>query len=331
MLDFDDLFERIAGLKVAVIGDIMLDTYWWGKVDRISPEAPVPVVSLQNKEYRLGGAANVCLNTIALNAATTVFTVIGNDDDAGILTAMLQASKVNTEYIIRSDERITTNKTRVISRNQQMMRLDAEITHDISIHDEELLASRFTSYLQTTGADVVIFEDYNKGVLTENLITTLIGICRQHGIITTVDPKRKNFFAYKQVDIFKPNLKEVKDALNIILEEVNKESLADVHQKLHEHLQHNVSLITLSEKGVFIQGPAKNAVIPTHQRNITDVSGAGDTVIAVASLVYAATKNILLAASMANLAGGLVCEEVGTAAINAQKLLGECKNNLLAN
>lgn len=328
MHDFDSLFEQIAGLKVAVIGDIMLDTYWWGKVDRISPEAPVPVVSLQNKEYRLGGAANVCLNTVALNAATTVFTVIGNDEDAGILTAMLQESRVNTEYIIRSDERITTNKTRVMGRNQQMMRLDAEITRDISTSDEELLVSRFTSYLQTTGADVVIFEDYNKGILTENLITILIDICRQHGIITTVDPKRNNFFAYKQVDIFKPNLKEVKDALNVQLEEVSLQTLGNVHQKLHAQLQHNISLITLSEKGVFIQDSTESAVIPTHQRNITDVSGAGDTVIAVASLVYAATKNILLAAAMANLAGGLVCEEVGTAAINAEKLLGECKSSL---
>lgn len=328
MHDFDSLFEQIAGLKVAVIGDIMLDTYWWGKVDRISPEAPVPVVSLQNKEYRLGGAANVCLNTVALNAATTVFTVIGNDEDAGILTAMLQESRVNTDYIIRSDERITTNKTRVMGRNQQMMRLDAEITHDISTSDEELLVSSFKSYLHTTGADVVIFEDYNKGILTENLITTLIDICRQHGIITTVDPKRNNFFAYKQVDIFKPNLKEVKDALNVQLEEVSLQTLGNVHQKLHAQLQHNISLITLSEKGVFIQDSTESAVIPTHQRNITDVSGAGDTVIAVASLVYAATKNILLAAAMANLAGGLVCEEVGTAAINAEKLLGECKSSL---
>ena len=328
MHDFDSLFKKVAGLKVAVIGDIMLDTYWWGKVDRISPEAPVPVVSLQNKEYRLGGAANVCINTIALNATTTVFTVIGNDDDAGILTGMLQASGVNTTYIIRSDERITTNKTRVMGRNQQMMRLDAEITHDISAHDEALLVARFKEYIQTTGADVVIFEDYNKGVLTEGLITTLINICRKHGIITTVDPKRKNFFAYKKVDIFKPNLKEVKDALNMQLEAVNIQSLGDVHQKLFQHLQHNISLITLSEKGVFIQSDTESVIIPTHQRNITDVSGAGDTVIAVASLVYAATKNILLAAAMANLAGGLVCEEVGTAAINAEKLLGECKGSL---
>lgn len=328
MHDFDDLFERIAGLKVAVVGDIMLDTYWWGKVDRISPEAPVPVVSLQNKEYRLGGAANVCLNTIALNAATTVFSVIGNDDDAGILTGMLQSSGINTGYVIRSEKRITTNKTRVMGRNQQMMRLDAEITHDISKDEEEQLINQFKQYLQTTGADVVIFEDYNKGVLTETLINSLIQICRQHNIVTTVDPKRKNFFAYKQVDIFKPNLKEVKDALNVPLEEINAQSLGDVHEKLYSHLQHNISLITLSERGVFVQGNGEKNIIPTHQRNITDVSGAGDTVIAVASLVYTATKNIKLAAAMANLAGGLVCEEVGTAAINAEMLLRECKGSL---
>lgn len=328
MHDFEQLFDAIAGLKVAIVGDIMLDTYWWGRVDRISPEAPVPVVSLNNKEYRPGGASNVAFNTIALKAATTVFSIVGEDDNAGILLSILQQQNINTGYIIKSHQRVTTNKTRIISRNQQMMRLDEEITRDISPAEEEQLIARFTSYITTEKPDVVIFEDYNKGVLTENIITTLITICKQHSILTAVDPKRKNFFTYKGVDIFKPNLSEVKDGLNILLDEVNQATLQDVHQKLHEKLQHNISLITLSEKGVFVQAGDETHVIPTHQRNITDVSGAGDTVIAVASLVYAATKSIQLAAKMANLAGGLVCEEVGTAAINAQRLLAECNNSL---
>lgn len=328
MHDFEQLFDRIAGLKVAIVGDIMLDTYWWGRVDRISPEAPVPVVSLKNKEYRPGGASNVAFNTVALKADTTVFSIVGEDDSAGILLSILQQQNINTTYIIKSPHRVTTNKTRIISRNQQMMRLDEEITKDILPAEEQQLIANFTNYIHTAKPDVAIFEDYNKGVLTESLITTLINICKQHDIITAVDPKRKNFFAYKGVDIFKPNLSEVKDGLNILLDEVNEAALQDVHQKLHEKLQHNISLITLSEKGVFVQAGDESHIIPTHQRNITDVSGAGDTVIAVASLVYAATKSMQLAAKMANLAGGLVCEEVGTAAINAQRLLAECNNSL---
>lgn len=324
MFDFENLFAAIARLKVAVIGDVMLDTYWWGRVDRISPEAPVPIVSLQTKEHRLGGASNVALNTVALKANTTVFSIIGDDDNAVTLLKLLDEQQIATQYIIKSAERITTSKTRVISRNQQMMRLDDEVVTDISKNDGEALVQNFTNYLTAHQPDIVIFEDYNKGVLTESLIATVIAICKQHNITTAVDPKRKNFFAYKGVDIFKPNLKEVKDGLNIPLPVVNIQSLNEVHAKLHAVLQHNISLITLSEKGVFFQDEKSSGIIPTHQRNITDVSGAGDTVIAVASLVYTATKNISLAAAMANLAGGLVCEEVGTAAINAAQLLQEC-------
>ncbi|HWB26362.1 MAG TPA: PfkB family carbohydrate kinase [Chitinophagaceae bacterium] len=328
MQDFEELFTTIAGLKVAIIGDVMLDTYWWGRVERISPEAPVPVVSLQTKEYRLGGAGNVALNTVALKAQTTLFSVIGNDDDGMILTDMLQKQGINTQYLIKSDSRITTNKTRIISRNQQMMRLDAEITSDISPVEEELLIQQFLVYIGTQKPGVVIFEDYNKGVLTESLIRSVINLCKQYGIPTAVDPKRKNFFAYTQADIFKPNLKEVKEGLNLLMEDITLQSLSEVHRQLQELLHHKVSLITLSEKGIFVQQEDRGQIIPAHLRNITDVSGAGDTVIAVASLVYAVTKNIILAAYVANLAGGIVCEEVGTAAINASKLLAECRESL---
>lgn len=328
MQDFEGLFKQVSHLRVAIIGDVMLDTYWWGNVERISPEAPVPVVTLQKKEHRLGGAGNVALNTVSLGAQTTLFTVMGDDDDAIILTGILQQKKIDTGYIIKSSERITTNKTRIISRNQQMMRLDAETTKDISKKDEEQLVNNFTSFIQTAKPSVVIFEDYNKGVLTESLIHSIIAICKAQGIVTAVDPKRKNFFAYKEADIFKPNLKEVKEGLNLLLEDVNQVELNNIHQQLHKVLNHKISLITLSEKGVFIADERTCRIIPSHMRNITDVSGAGDTVIAVAALVYAATKDVLLAASVANLAGGLVCEEVGTVAINAVKLLQECKGDI---
>ncbi len=325
MEDFDKLFYDIASLKVAVIGDVMLDTYWWGKVERISPEAPVPVVMLEKKEQRLGGAGNVALNTVSLGAKTALFTVVGNDEDAKLLTQILADNQIDTTYLIKSDSRITTNKTRVMGRNQQMMRLDTEITSDISAEEEGQLLQNLDTYIQTEKPSVAIFEDYNKGVLTEGLIQKAIALCKQHGVVTAVDPKRKNFFAYKNTDIFKPNLKEVKEGLNVVLDDVNKHSLDDIHQQLNAKLGHTTSLITLSEKGLFVQNAEHSKIIPTHIRTIADVSGAGDTVIAVASLVYAANKNILLAAELANLAGGLVCEEVGTAAIKKEKLLGECK------
>lgn len=327
--DFNTLFKQFPALRVAVVGDVMLDTYWWGKVDRISPEAPVPVVALHHKEQRIGGAGNVALNTASLGAETTLFTVTGDDADAEILIELLQQQHIDTKYIVKSTERITTNKIRIISRNQQMMRLDSEVTNYITPEDEQLLLGNFTSFVKRYQPAVVIFEDYNKGVLTETLIHAMKDICRQHQIVTTVDPKRKNFFAFKGVDIFKPNLKEVKEALNMFTDEVNEHVLNTIHTELQQLLGHKISLITLSEKGVFIQKGNFSKMIPTHARNIADVSGAGDTVIAVASLVYAATKDITLAARMANLAGGLVCEEVGTAAINADRLLNECKQVLV--
>jgi rfaE bifunctional protein kinase chain/domain len=212
-----------------------------------------------------------------------------------------------------------------MSRNQQMMRLDAEHTDDISSLLETALFDSVHLCFENEKPDILIFEDYNKGVLTEGLISNLIALCKEHGVITSVDPKRKNFLSFKNVDIFKPNLKEVKEGLNLLIEHIDLTTLDKMHQVLHNALKHKISLITLSEKGVFYQMENEARIIPTHVRNIADVSGAGDTVIAVASLVYAATKNMHLAAEMANIAGGLVCEEVGTAAINKNVFLAECE------
>lgn len=321
--DISGLFEEFKNLKVAILGDVMLDTYWWGSTDRISPEAPVPVVALQKMEYRVGGAANVALNAASLGASTSIISVIGEDADGRNLTALLASHGINTSLLLTSPERITTNKTRVMSRNQQMMRLDAEITTDISGAIETILLQKIKEQFESEKPDVLIFEDYNKGVLTASCINEVMQLCKVYGIVTTVDPKKKNFLTYQGVDIFKPNLKEVKEGLHLSLEQVDLHQMQLVHQALHQHLSHSVSLITLSEKGVFYQADAKACIIPTHVRNIADVSGAGDTVIAVASMVYAITKDMHLAAEMANIAGGLVCEEVGTAAINAALLLKE--------
>jgi rfaE bifunctional protein kinase chain/domain len=324
-MNFEALFNNFKKIKVAVVGDVMLDTYWWGHVDRISPEAPVPVVAVDKKEYRIGGAGNVALNTVALGAETFIISVIGADANGEELTKLYQQQGINTSYLLSSSERITTNKIRIISRNQQMLRLDEELNSDIASELELQLLDKVANCIATNKPDVLIFEDYNKGLLTEALITKLIALCKANNIITTVDPKRKNFFAFKGVTIFKPNLKEVKEGLNVLLNTVNEATLSDIHLQLQAQLQHQISFITLSEKGVFYKDATDSKIIPTHIRSIADVSGAGDTVIAVASLVYATTKNINLAAEMANIAGGLVCEEVGTAAIDKEKLLKECE------
>lgn len=303
----------------------MLDTYLWGKVDRISPEAPVPVVTVQGKDFRIGGAGNVALNARSLGATVAVLSVSGKDDEAVTLKSLFSRQNIDTSYLVQSTGRITTSKTRIISRNQQMMRLDSEITTDLDKKEEELLLNSVKAYISKEKPSVIILEDYNKGVLTEPIITEVIRLCKENGIVTAVDPKRKNFFSYKGVDIFKPNLKEVKEGLNLLFDNVDQPLLNTIHRELANRLQHRISFITLSEKGVFFQTENESALIPSHLRNIADVSGAGDTVIAVAAMTYAITKNIRLMAEVANIAGGLVCEEVGTVAINKEKLLQECE------
>ena len=291
-MDFAKLFSDFNSIKIAIVGDVMLDSYWWGNVERISPEAPVPVVSMQHKELRVGGAANVALNVVSLGAQTSIFSVIGSDEDGNQLISLLEKNRINTSYIITSDKRITTNKTRVMSRNQQMMRLDAEIVTDIDKVLEDALIENVEKYFSEAPPDVLIFEDYNKGVLTERVINTLIALCKKHNVVTTVDPKRKNFLSFKGVTIFKPNLKEIKEGLNLLIDPIDDNSLQQMHAVLRENLQHEISFITLSENGVFYQQDNKRQLIPTHVPNI---------------------------------AGGLVCEEVGTAAINKDKLLAECE------
>ncbi|HYJ37117.1 MAG TPA: bifunctional ADP-heptose synthase [Chitinophagaceae bacterium] len=327
-VDFVKLFREFSDLKAGVIGDVMLDTYWWGNVDRISPEAPVPVVSLKKKEHRLGGAANVALNVKALGAKVAIFSIIGSDDEGGVLERLFKEEGISTDYLLNSTKRITTSKSRIISRNQQMLRLDAEIIKDLDQADEERLINAVAKFIETEKPQVMIFEDYNKGVLTPEVISRVIELCNQKNIPTAVDPKRKNFFAFREASIFKPNLKEVKEAFNLIDDPIDKPILESIHKKLKAELSHSISLITLSERGIFYEEGNSSQIIPAHIRNIADVSGAGDTVIAVASLVYAATKNTELMAEIANLAGGIVCEEVGTVAIDKSKLLKECETLL---
>ena len=216
-----------------------------------------------------------------------------------------------------------------MGRNQQMMRLDHEHTNDITEEESDQLLANFYAYVENEKPSLIILEDYNKGVLTKKVISEVISFCNKKGIPTSVDPKQKNFLAYNGCTIFKPNLKEVKEGLKIEIPIVNAAELTKVHTLLQSHLQHSISFITLSEHGVYYGNDSTHKLIPTHIRNIADVSGAGDTVIAVASLAYASTKNMELAAELANIAGGLVCELVGTAPIDKKSLYQEVKSLLV--
>ncbi len=328
MTSLQSLFASFETLRVLVVGDVMLDNYWWGEVERISPEAPVPVVQLKRRESRLGGAANVALNLRALGAGVEIATVIGEDAEGVVLKNLLEKAGVGTSLVQTSIHRPTTTKARVMGHTQQMLRIDEETTDDLSTEEEHPFIDAVLRYLQREKPQMVLFEDYNKGVLKENVIHRIIGHCKVLNIPTAVDPKKQNFLSYKGVTLFKPNLKEVREGLHLPLEKPDATALHEVHQKLHEALGHEITFLTLSERGVYAQQGENVVQIPSHLRHIADVSGAGDTVIATAALVYAATRDLRLMTEISNLAGGLVCEEVGVVPISKVRLLEEAERVL---
>lgn len=318
-----NILQAFSKLHVVVVGDVMLDNYRWGEVERISPEAPVPVVAIHKSECRLGGAANVALNCKSLGAKVTMASVIGKDEDGDNLLRLLKEEDIQTDLVEQSTDRITTSKTRILSRNQQMVRLDSEMKEELNVREEHAFIDATLRFLQIQKPDIVIFEDYNKGVLKENIIEKIIRHCKSLGILVAVDPKLNHFLAYKGVDIFKPNLKEVREGLHLSLQQIDEKQMDEVHALLYKHLQHHISFVTLSEKGVYFNEGRGGKIIPSHRREIADVSGAGDTVIAVAAMVYAITKDAEKMAVWSNIAGGLVCEEVGVVPINKEKFLAE--------
>jgi len=325
MSRISSIFDAFRSIRVGVIGDVMLDTYCWGRVERISPEAPVPVVEVSRREHRLGGAGNVALNLSRLGARVSVLSVMGADAEGQILRGLFRDLSIDDSHLLSSEDRVTTQKTRIIARNQQMMRLDSEMSSDLSGDWEDRLFDAVAAFLDGESPRLLIFEDYDKGVLTDRLIRQSVDACRARGILSAVDPKKRHFLSYTGVDIFKPNLKEVREGLGIAVDPADTTTLDAAHAALSERLQHRFSLITLSEHGIYYAGEGRSHRISTHRRNIADVSGAGDTVIAVASLVHAVTGDMGLAAEMANIAGGIVCEEVGTVAITRERLEAECR------
>ena len=322
-MNYKDLFDKFNGLRILVIGDVMLDAYVMGKVNRISPEAPVPIVSLENEDARIGGAGNVALNLLALGAKPIICGVIGEDSSGDKLLNLFEKNGISTDGLVKSIARKTTVKTRVISNKQQLLRIDSESTFPL-LESEEIKLNSTIQNIINQGIDGIIFEDYNKGVLTDSVIQNTIKIAKEKDIPTAVDPKKENFLSYKGVSLFKPNLKELKEGLNINFDfSSNKELFEKGIEVLEEKLHNEISFITLSEYGVFIKNQTEKYYVPAHMRSISDVSGAGDTVIAVATLCLisgASTKQI---AEISNLAGGLVCEKSGVVSISKNDLLKE--------
>jgi rfaE bifunctional protein kinase chain/domain len=313
--------ERFAGLRALIIGDVMLDSYIWGAVDRISPEAPVPVVQVRQRDVRLGGAANVALNMQSLGAVPILVALAGQDDAGQRMLAILRDAGMETRGIVTSAERPTTVKTRVIANHQHVVRVDDETDRPASPSEEDTLLEKIEALL--AGCQVVVFEDYDKGTITPRLIKAVVARAQRQQIPTVVDPKKRNFLAYEGVTLFKPNLKELREGLKI---EVQANQIAAVQQAvalLKQQLTVKGVLLTLSENGVLIDAGGEVVHLPAHVREIADVSGAGDTVVSIAALGVALGLAPASIAALANLGGGLVCQHVGVVPINRAELMAE--------
>lgn len=318
-----EVFNQFEGIKILVAGDVMIDSYLRGTVDRISPEAPVPVVALRQREDMLGGSANVALNLKSLGATPLLCSVIGDDSQGVEFLRLLDKEGINSSGIIKDPDRITTTKYRIIGNKMQMLRVDHETDQDLSFALEQLYLERIDIILRDEKPSVIIIQDYNKGVLTPKVISGIISRASEYNIPVAVDPKKRNFDLYHHVALFKPNLKEIKEGLRIQIDPASKSSLSAAASSLRNSLDAGLVMITLSEGGVFIYSDSEAAIIKGHTRSVADVSGAGDTVISVASLCLSLGLDPISLASLSNLAGGLVCEHIGVVPVNKADLLSE--------
>ena len=313
-----ELFTKFKTKRIAVVGDVMIDKYLWGSVGRISPEAPVPIVEVDRETERLGGAANVANNVKSLGGLPLLVGVVGDDASGVLLTKLLAGQDCPTNGIVIDPSRPTTVKTRVIAHSQHVVRIDKEQKRDISASVQDQILSVLRKTIDTL--DGIILEDYNKGVVVASMIHQVIEMAREHGKIVTVDPKFQNFFEYKNASVFKPNRKEVEEALGVKL--MSEKNVREATELLKKKLNAENVLITLGEQGMSLldnQGVLSH--LPTRAQYVADVSGAGDTVIATLTMALASGASIHEAASLANFAGGVVCGEVGIVPIMPDALL----------
>lgn len=329
MIDIDNILKGFKNLNILIVGDVMIDRYLKGKVNRISPEAPVPVVELQQTEDRLGGAANVALNIKALGATPYLYSIIGEDTEGVIFLKLMNESSLPIRGILAAKERKTTIKTRIMAGTQQMLRVDSEMTNDISESLQQVFIKKIQELIESKNIHAIIFQDYNKGILTVKVIREITLMAIKNEIPTIVDPKKNNFLEYRHTTLFKPNLKEIRDSVPFeVIPEPN--SLKKASDYLRGYLGHKYTMITLSDKGLYWESndEDKNSlgcVYPTKTRNISDVSGAGDTVVSIAALGIASGLDKSLIAKLSNVAGGQVCEVPGVVPVNVETLSKEIK------
>jgi rfaE bifunctional protein kinase chain/domain len=324
-INIEDFFKQVQGMRILVIGDAMLDTYIQGEVDRVSPEAPVPVVHVKQRVNRLGGAANVALNLKSLGAEPLLCTVIGDDPAADGLIERLREQDIRLDAVVRSRSRKTTVKTRVLCQRQQMIRIDEEEIEILNRADTAELMQRCRQIMGEGPIAAAIIQDYDKGLLHAENISDWLSSLEQQGIPICVDPKKENFWAYRNVRLFKPNLREIRDGLIDLEVQPEAESLDQAAEALQKRIANTYTLITLGAKGMFLSTPEESRIYPAHRREVADVSGAGDTVISMASLGIGAGLAPQLWANLANLAGGIVCESVGVVPIDRDRLRSEAE------
>jgi len=311
------LKNNFEGRKIAVIGDMMLDGYFWGDVKRVSPEAPVPILEVEEEFFRFGGAANVALNITKLGGTAIPIGVIGYDNYGTIFSSLMKDLNIEDSGIFVDDGRPTTTKTRVIANNQHVVRIDKESKLYLNAKIEAKISNYISSII--SGIDGIILQDYNKGVLTPSLIKNIISLANNKNVLVTVDPKFDNFFEYKNVTVFKPNKKEAESVLGVKIS--SDADISSAGKKLLEILKAKYILLTLGEKGiaVFENGKSERKM-PTKAIKVADVSGAGDTVIATLTMALAAGADIYEASSLANYGAGIVCGEVGIVPVDREKL-----------
>src|SRR5579859_6616270 len=274
-MTIEKIVDSFSSIRVLIIGDVMLDSYIWGVVERISPEAPVPIINVRKKDFRLGGAANVALNILSMGAKPVLCAMVGDDDDGKRLLQRIEESGMSKEGIVVTNQRPTTVKTRVIASQQHVVRVDEESDKDADADEEKALMDRITKLLPQ--CQVVVFEDYDKGAINSSVIEKTVALAVKHGIPTVVDPKKRNFLAYKNVTLFKPNLKELCEGLKIDVAASNQRQVEQATALLKGKLQAKGIMVTLSEHGVYIDFEDQKIKLPAHEREIADVSGAGDT------------------------------------------------------
>ncbi len=327
--EVNEIFDQFNQMRAIIIGDAMVDTYLWGKVDRVSPEAPIPIVSVTDRESRLGGAANVSLNIQSLGAVPVLFSVVGGDEKGRKFKKMIGKNNLPDYGIFVDPQRITTVKSRIIGKGQHIARVDEESTEYIDFELEQKLLNGIREEIKNNPVDVIIFVDYDKGVITPSLFAEVNKIAKNKGIPIAVDPKKRNFNCYSNIDLFKPNFKEFVDGIGVPLKKGDLEALRKEAHAIKEKQNYKLIFITLSEMGVFISNGVKEQYYPAVIRHIADVSGAGDSVISVASLAMAAKLPPKTMALMSNIAGGLVCENLGVVPVDKKQLIQVMKSQNL--